>query len=291
MTPFGRTAAIIMTKSEFLEEEITDDATQNVVRQLVVESERKYRTLVDNALVGIYIIDQTQIHFANPHLQNLLGYSEDERSGLSLQDIIEPRFCKEVYERISKRMAGETSQDCSEFKMICKDGRIIDVRSRGVRCMFHGKPAILGTIIDVTEQKQTEARLIELETTLDEVPIPIIRIDTAGRITYANNQVSSILGCDRSEIFGNPIARLVQLQNSEESIAEVLMKHRRTQWRGLVRLTGTDGQVPEYTAIARPSISGNGVNVGTTLHLLEPINQSVNGNRKPEPCNQAFEES
>jgi len=117
-----------MIKSKFLEEAITDNETQNVVRQLVVESERKYRTLVDNALVGIYIIDQNHIHYANPYLLNLLGYSVDECSRLSLQDIIEPRSCKEVYERISKRMMGETNSDCLEFKIICKDGQIIDYR-------------------------------------------------------------------------------------------------------------------------------------------------------------------
>jgi len=143
----------------------------------------------------------------------------------------------------------------------------------------------------VTEQKQNEARLRELETTLDEVPTPIIRIDTEGRITYANSQVSTTLGCGRSKILGIPIARIVQLQNSEESIAEVLLKHRKAQWSGLVRLTGADGQMYEYTANARPSISGNGVNIGTTLHLLGPTYQSVDGTRKPEPCNRTFEDS
>src|SRR2546426_738114 len=42
-----------------------------------------------------------------------------------------------------------------------KDGTLIDVEARGVRTEYSGKPAIIGTLLDITERRQAEQALAE----------------------------------------------------------------------------------------------------------------------------------
>ena len=53
------------------------------------ESESKYHTLFNNASIGILIADTTKMNFsfANPAICNMLGYSEEELTKMSVLDI------------------------------------------------------------------------------------------------------------------------------------------------------------------------------------------------------------
>ncbi|MCK5417643.1 MAG: PAS domain S-box protein, partial [Desulfobacterales bacterium] len=54
------------------------------------ESEQKYATLVEDALIGVYILKDGKIEFANDKFADIYGYSKDELIGLDSLDLVHP---------------------------------------------------------------------------------------------------------------------------------------------------------------------------------------------------------
>ncbi|MDP1589786.1 MAG: histidine kinase dimerization/phospho-acceptor domain-containing protein, partial [Prosthecobacter sp.] len=52
--------------------------------------------------------------------------------------------------------------------MLRKDGQVIDVEAHGGRVDYNGRPAILGTLLDITERKQAEARINQMNAELEQ---------------------------------------------------------------------------------------------------------------------------
>jgi len=256
-----------MAKSDFLAETITDNATQTIVRQLVVESERKYKTLVENALVGIYVINDKKVLYANPFLLDLLGYSESDYPNLTIDAFIEPSYVKTIVERTQKRMAGDNDPRCSIFKLVCKDGRVVDVCSKGLKCTYQGESAILGTLIDITEQKADQAKLRELETILDEAPLAIIHVDESERVTYCNKHIASLLNCDHRDIPGNLLAGLIDNENPQKLVSDIIQACRKKSWSGTLKFKLLPDDL--FDAKATPIVNGDGEFRGIVLYLMQ----------------------
>jgi PAS domain S-box-containing protein len=54
------------------------------------ESEQKYATLVEDALIGVYILKDGKIEFVNDKFADIYGYSKDELIGMDSLDLVHP---------------------------------------------------------------------------------------------------------------------------------------------------------------------------------------------------------
>ncbi|NMB79669.1 MAG: PAS domain S-box protein [Methanomicrobiales archaeon] len=121
------------------------------------ESEEKFRTLVEESLVGVYVIAGDRFIHVNPKFADMLGYTQEEIvEGLTVRDLIAPECWSMVQANVERRLSGKTKSLHYAFKGRRKDGALIDVEAAGTRALFHGEPAIIGTIIDITERKKAE---------------------------------------------------------------------------------------------------------------------------------------
>ncbi len=224
-------------KGNFLDETIKNLDVQKVVRQLVVESEQKYEILVDNALVGIYIINQTHLLYANPYVRQLLGYDlSDERRTLELSKLIEPGSWKEMQQRTHKRLSGESQAEEYELKLVRKDGKVIDVFVRGVRCTYKGAPAILGTLIETTEINKRKAKLRELDEVLRKAPIAILRIDDSERITFMNRRAAKLFRVEGETLMGTPLAGILESTNPEKAATRLMLDSHKKGYKGNLKM-------------------------------------------------------
>ena len=71
------------------------------------ESELKYGTLVEDALIGVYIIQDAKIEFANDKFAGIYGYSKDELIGMDSLDLVHPDDRPLVKKLREKRLGGE----------------------------------------------------------------------------------------------------------------------------------------------------------------------------------------
>lgn len=124
------------------------------------ESEERYRDLFENAndLIHSFKPDG-RIVYANRAWKNVLGYSEEEITGLNIRQILHPDSLESFDGQIARLLRGETV-DKAEITLVTKDGKkILGEASRTCK-MVEGRPAFVRSIIrDVTERRHLEEQL------------------------------------------------------------------------------------------------------------------------------------
>lgn len=134
------------------------------------ESEAKFRRLAEKSLVGIYLIQDGIFKYVNPRLAEIFGYSPEELTDKKgPRDLVIPEDVQLVEENIRKRISGEVESVHYTFRGTRKDGGIIYGEVYGSRTEYHNKPAIVGTVLDITERVRAEETLEENERFLSNI--------------------------------------------------------------------------------------------------------------------------
>jgi len=109
--------------------------------------------------------------FFSPAWKRMLGYNDNELSNeFSVWErLTEPNDVKKAWELLELHIAGKTERFDVEFKMKHKDGHWVDIRSRA-NAYFDEKGnayRVVGTHVDITDWKEKEKQLNDLNATKD----------------------------------------------------------------------------------------------------------------------------
>ena len=130
--------------------------------EAIKESEEKFRSLVENSLVGVYLIQDGIFKYLNPRLAEIFEFSVDELLyKMGPKDVTISEDWQIVNENLRKRIDGEVSSLHYTFRGKTKNNKIIHAEVFGARTTYEGKPAIIGTLLDVTSRKVAEESLRE----------------------------------------------------------------------------------------------------------------------------------
>jgi PAS domain S-box-containing protein len=148
------------------------------------ESEERFRMVTEKSLAGVYIIQDGKFRYVNPALAEIFGYTPDEIiDKLGPLDLTHPDDRPLVAENIRKRMQGEVESIHYTLRGIKKDGTPIICEVLGRRVDYHGRPAIIGTLLDITKRKRLEQEIRDI---LDAAPDMIHLISPDMRIINRN---------------------------------------------------------------------------------------------------------
>lgn len=126
------------------------------------ESEEKYRTLVQQSLQGLLVVQDSRIVFSNNRFAEISGYTTDELVSLSPQEVRSLVHSEDqalVWGRFQDRLAGKPVPSCYQYRGVRKDGAVRWLEMFATTIEYCGKPAVQGAIIDITERKQAEEML------------------------------------------------------------------------------------------------------------------------------------
>jgi PAS domain S-box-containing protein len=129
---------------------------RRTLNEALKESEEKFRTLVEGAPIGVFIIQDGKLVYANPRISDISGYSTDELYNASPLEVIAPEDRDLVRANIEKLATGTVRSICQNYRYIRKDGTLADIESYGAGTHFNGRPAIIGTVQDITGRKILE---------------------------------------------------------------------------------------------------------------------------------------
>lgn len=140
-------------------EEITQ---RKKLEELLIASENRFHSLADNSLVGTFIIKNHCYTYVNKEFARIFGYNTEEIIGKHQEDLVveEDRALLQKY--LSENKNEAKAHSC-ELKGIHQNKSILDLELFGTITTINGQEAILGTLIDITERKKSERRLIEAQ--------------------------------------------------------------------------------------------------------------------------------
>ena len=122
----------------------------------VRESEKKYRTLIENASEAIIVAQDGVFKFANPRGEELYGRSKEELASKPFTYFIHEEDREIVGIRHERRLKGEEIPDTYSFRIIDKNGDIKWVELKAALFSWEGKPATLCFMTDITKRKQAD---------------------------------------------------------------------------------------------------------------------------------------
>ncbi|HSB82143.1 MAG TPA: PAS domain S-box protein [Candidatus Methylomirabilis sp.] len=154
----------------------------------LLESEDRYRSLVEFAPETIAVHRGGRWIYINPAGLRLLGASDpSEIVGRPVLDFVHPDVRAAVKERIQQLERGDqrlTSPRAT--RLVRLDGQMIYGEAMGISTSFQGQPAVLVVIRDITERMHAEKRTSWLASFPELNPNPVIEVDVAGHVHYAN---------------------------------------------------------------------------------------------------------
>jgi PAS domain S-box-containing protein len=175
-------------------------------QKALVESERRYREVVDGTNDIIYVMDHKgNFKFIN-NAARQLGYEPDEIIGRNIYEFYAPSSSKYAQELFRLQRAGAQLRGY-ELDIVRKDGQVRtmefrdDLKWEGDRIV-----EVQGIGRDVTERRKREDRLRLLaesqEAVLDSLPDMVFFTDLTLKITWANRAASRLTGFSIEEMAG-----------------------------------------------------------------------------------------
>lgn len=237
--------------------ELEEAHTRNkkkLAEALLIQSEEKYRIILENIEDGYYEVDIAgNFTFFNDPLCQILGYSKQELLGMNSRQYTDQENAKVLFRAFNKVYKTGRPTKGFDWQLIRKDGtkRYIEA-SVSLLKDGSGKPAgFRGIVRDITERKEMEKSLREEEQRFralaEQSSDIILIINREGIITYENKAVSEILGYKPEERIGansldnvhpddkqsniETFRKLFNNVNASTIQTEVRIRHKDGSWR------------------------------------------------------------
>jgi len=261
-------------KREIAERQKAEEATST--------ANARSRFLVEQSLVGFYILQDGKVAYANPYLLERIGGNAED-IGKPVKEWIYPADWPLVEENMRKRMAGEVSRIQYSFRLASRDGSPVEVDALGMATEYNGKPAIIGVMLDLTEKKRAEQALKKseafLRTLFDTAGEGIWVIDTDKLTVKTNRALLDMLGTSEHDILYKSIFDFADAENA----AIFRERSTKTQDQGIgqsyeVTLTRSDGRKIHCLFNSAPLYDESGAIMGS-FALVFDITERKNAER------------
>lgn len=169
---------------------VHSDITERVRQEEALrESENKFRALAEKSDVGIFLLEERNFRYINQKFADIHEYTIDEiLYRKKPQDFIHPEDLPVLKEKTRKTLSGEIATFHHEFRIITASGAVRTVEVYYSRTFYEGKPALIGTVLDVTQRRILENRFLQTQ------KMEVIGLLAGGIAHDYNNILTSIIG-------------------------------------------------------------------------------------------------
>jgi PAS domain S-box-containing protein len=127
------------------------------IEEALGTSETYFRKIAEKSIVGVYLIQDGLFQYVNPKMAEIFGYDVNELlDGRGPKDVVHDEDWPEVSENLRQRVAGELESINYRFRGTKSSGELVYIEVYGSRTDYLGRPAVIGTILDISERVQAE---------------------------------------------------------------------------------------------------------------------------------------
>jgi PAS domain S-box-containing protein len=198
---------------------IRDMSRQHASEQALMQSESRYRQLIELSPYAVFLIQEFTIAFANPKALEMLGaYSAAQIRGLSIVEFVHAEHREVVEERIGRLLLRYTAAPAREVRCLRLDGTAFIGEMTAVPYELDGVRGALVMLQDVTGRKEAETqrdRLFDLSLDLT------CLADPAGNFKRVNPAFTKVLGWSAEELLSRPFIEFVHPEDRARTIHEI----------------------------------------------------------------------
>ncbi len=124
------------------------------------ESEAKFRSIVEQSLVGIYIIQGGKLIYVNPGFEKIFGYSKNDLlNKMSFEGLVHEDDVALVQSMYNNRINTGQANEQYIFKAVSHDGNILHIEVIASLISYNNEAAVIGTLVDITDRIGEEKRI------------------------------------------------------------------------------------------------------------------------------------
>src|SRR5579872_694370 len=206
----------------------------------LVESEGRFRTLIEEAPLAVGISRNAKTLWVNRVFLELFGYGDvREVEGLPIGELLSAGCRNEVEERARLRSTGEVVSTSFETTALHKDGSPFDAQFEVAQVQLPDGPATIAFVADISERKRADEARLAAETALrkseehfrllvEQASDGIFLADAQGRYQEVNSAGAEMLGYTRGELLRLSIPDIVVSEEVSRISPEVA---RFARWR------------------------------------------------------------
>ncbi len=246
--------------------------------QELADSQRLLTAIFDASPVGIGVVQDRMLGWANRTMYRLVGYDEGELYGKSAEVLYLDR---EEYERVGRELYVQTANDDMRgvvTRWVRKDGTVFDCLLRAAR-LNPSDPAQgwIVMVTDISEEKRRQKELMEsrrlYHAILEASPDPFVVYDNEGRVVYLNPAFTRVFGWSLDELKGKRVDFVPEDQKERTSrkIKELYAVRRQVAFE--TRRLTKDGTVLDVAVSAAYYGGADGESEGMVVNLKDITEQ------------------
>ncbi len=126
--------------------------------QALVESERRFRGLVEQTVSGFYVLADHRIVYINPSLEAMTGWKSAEVLGRAPEEFVDAESAKAMHHAGKRLLDGEGAVSI-HLNARRKDGSTVILATHCALGHWDGQSAMIAMVEDVTERVQAEEKI------------------------------------------------------------------------------------------------------------------------------------
>lgn len=204
---------------------LIDITERKLAEEKLKESEEKFRTIAEQSLMGICIIQNNTLKYVNQRVTDISGFTFGELNNWKFTDLlkaIHPADQTIVKEQVAKKQANANTlishYQVRAFKKT-RELMWLDIHSKTIP--YEGKLAILAVIFDITEKVENEKKLQKSEEKyrhlFESSPFAIWLVDLKGKIIDCNSTMNKLAAKHtRNDLIGKNFTEVTSLMDNPE---------------------------------------------------------------------------
>ena len=247
------------------------------------ESEKLYRTILEDNLFPILRVVEGRILSSNRAFSNMTGRSFEELRNSRLHEVLHPGDLAEFMKAETEVMEQQVEARSLTCRVVHKDGSTYHFLAslKAYHDLDDNAVELIVTAADISQLKQIENQLVESEaryrSLVDASPAGILATDVNGVLTYVSNQMKRVMGLDDvSELVGKNILELAvaeEIDRARRDIHRSLSTHEPVFGRYTVQVEDRNKRFVELGARRFDDSTGNPLGlIIVTRDITEQVN-------------------